>query len=89
MSYSFSENAVSKAELIAKVKERWADIVATQPMHELDRKPAIAVAEAFINMTREPKEAEKITISMWGSLSWQELDVIYGSGVNLTVSINS
>lgn len=56
MSYSFAITGASKAEAAAKVASEFDQVVANQPSHATDKDGAVAAANAFINLLREPRE---------------------------------
>lgn len=70
MSYSFSASGATKVEALDAVAMEINKVVSTQPMHEADRKGAMAAAEAFVGVLRDPVEGEVISVSMSGSLGW-------------------
>ena len=71
MSYSFAITGASKAEATAKVAAEFDQVVANQPSHAADKDGAVAAANAFINLLREPREGEQIAVNMYGSLGWE------------------
>lgn len=74
MSYSFAITGTSKADAAAKVAAEFDQVVANQPNHAADKDGAVAAANAFINLLREPADGEQVTVTMYGSLSWTHLD---------------
>lgn len=84
MSYSFSVQASSKKEAVEKVAAELEKVVASQPPHEADKQAAKTTAETFIGLLRDPKDGESITVSMNGSLSWQETGVFTGANVSVS-----
>lgn len=68
MSFSFNIRAKSKSEAIMKVDDGLANVVASQPIHGMDRVKAQAVAEAYINLVDDPGEGDALSVSVSGSL---------------------
>lgn len=72
MSYSFQAKGTTKAEAIAAVAAKLAEVVAQQPVHAADKDQALAAATAFINLL--PDDGEKdVSVSVGGSLGWNDL----------------
>lgn len=68
MSYSFSTQAPTKAEVKAKVRAEMAKVVEQQPIHTNDRQQAIAATEAFIDLLAEPAATHDVVVSVNGSI---------------------
>ena len=72
MSYSFSVQAPSKAEVLSKVEAELARVVDNQPIHAADQQQAQAAAAAFVALM--PDDATKdVYVSVSGSISWTGL----------------
>lgn len=82
MSYSFSAQAATKAELKSKVAEQLAAVVVAQPAHEKDQAPAQAAADAFIDLLLDDDTCDA-AISMSGSLTWNDAGTL---GVNVSLN---
>ncbi len=92
MSYSFGITGASKADAAAKVAAEFDQVVANQPSHAADKEAAVAAASAFINILREPRDGEQITVSMHGSLGWESASspvVFLSSNVGVSASITA
>jgi hypothetical protein len=89
MSYSFGVIGTSKADAMAKAAAEFDRVVANQPSHAADKEAAVAAASAFINILREPRDSEQVTVSMYGSLGWElaSSPVAFLSG-NIGVSVS-
>lgn len=88
MSYSFSERAATKDELMVRIKERLGEIVKQQPAHAVDRDQAEETARAFIGILRDFGPGEHCFIHMHGSVSHQDANGREWptSGVSVSVS---
>lgn len=91
MSYSFNVRAADKADACAKVAAELDKVVASQPIHQADRDPAQAAAEAFTALLGEPREGQEISVSVSGSASkWadgQQTETVTGAGVSISASL--
>lgn len=67
MSYSFSVRASSKSEAVVAIDAELAKVFASQPIHELDRATAQAVAESYLLMLRDEPGMD-VAVSMNGSV---------------------
>jgi hypothetical protein len=85
MSYSFSVTAKTKDEAGKKVEAELGKVVTSQSVHDADRQAAQDVAEAFIDVLRDPIESEVVGVSMSGSLGWQK----EGEFSNASVNVNA
>ncbi len=80
MSYSFSVKA-KRDDIMAKVDEQLAQVVANQPTHSKDVNAAADVVKSLLSVV----EDGLYNVSVSGSLSWREADVFIGA--NLSVSV--
>ncbi len=89
MSYSFSINALTKADAKSAVANNFADVVERQPIHAADKDAALAAAGAFIDMLTDPTEDQAINVSMHGSFIWSEPEPksFTGAGVGISASL--
>lgn len=71
MSYSFSVTAATKAEAKEKIAAEFDRVLASQPVHAVDRDAAQAAAEAFVEMLGEPIEGQHIAVTVYGSVGWR------------------
>ena len=87
MSYSFGVIKPTKEEAIEAVAVELDKVVATQPIHALDRDQALAAAGAFVRMLPDDP-AKDVNVSVSGSVSWQGVypDSHTISGANVSVS---
>lgn len=88
MSYSFAIVGTSKADASAKVAAEFDKVVTNQPSHAADKDAAVAAANAFIGLLREPRDGEQISVNMYGSLGWEgdyNAPIAFRSG-NVSVS---
>jgi hypothetical protein len=89
MSYSFSVKAATKAEAKQKVAEQFDVVVNGQPIHAADRDAAQAAANAFIDILGEPTEAEQVSVSVNGYVSWRGENNFVGANVSVGASLAS
>jgi hypothetical protein len=91
MSYSFSVKASTKAELPALVKAEFDKVVASQPPHVADRKAAEDAVTAFVGVVRDPAANESITVSVSGSVQWNDTParVFVGAGINISAYVGT
>lgn len=78
MSYSFSIRAATKSEAKALVAGELDKVLAQQPVHAADRAPALAAAEAFIDVLTDNEtteaDSQDIVVQVNGSVGWQHPD---------------
>jgi hypothetical protein len=72
MSYSFSARGATKQEAKDAAAAEFDKVVASQPIHAVDRAPALAAVGAFVDMLADSPKA--IYVSVSGSLGWQGED---------------
>lgn len=83
MSYSFSSQAATKAEVLKKVAAEFDHVVGQQPVHAADKEQVLAAVTAFVNLLRDDETLDVI-VSVTGSIYVPE------SGVqNAGISINA
>jgi len=87
MSYSFSIAADDKDGATTKVNAELGKVVVSQPYHAADKQAAADAAAAFIGVLRDPADSEAVSVSMSGSLSWQEEGSFTGASVNISAYI--
>ena len=85
MSYSFNVRGSSKSEVLEKVAEEMAKVVASQPVHEADQAQALAAADAFVSLV-EPVENLDYSVSVNGS-TYQVDGVLRGASVGVNVGM--
>ena len=90
MSYSFTARGKTKAEALAAVGAELDRVIIGQPIHAVDREPALAAVAAFVNVL--PDNADKeVSVSVSGSLSWTGIHpnshVINQAQVNVNASL--
>jgi hypothetical protein len=88
MSYSFSAQAATKADLKTKVAEQLAAVVLAQPVHAADQSQAQAAADAFIDLLSDDPTAH-LTISVSGSCwaAGSEKPGLNQAGVNISAML--
>lgn len=89
MSYSFAVTGASKAEAKEAVAAKFAEVVAGQPNHEVDRNAAVAAAGAFIDMLADTPEGFEVQVRVNGSLGWRADNEYYSAAVNIDASLRS
>lgn len=90
MSYSLVASGATKAEAKEDVIAQMKTVVEGQSVHAVDADEALAAAHAFIDLVRDPKDGEKVHVSLSGSLSWRgdgEEREFTGSSVNVGVHV--
>jgi hypothetical protein len=87
MSYSFSKRAATKPELLEKVVAELENIVAQQSIHSADRAQALLTAETFLAIVPEADDTQDYFISMHGSVSWKDGNVVIAASVGVSVSL--
>ena len=87
MSYSFSVRGASKNDVLAEAKSKFDEVVAGERMHERDRPAALAAAEAFVGMLRDPGDGEVVVLTMYGSVGWEAEGALLSSGVSVSASV--
>lgn len=77
MSYSFTVRADSKDQVKALVAEQLDLVIDQQPIHAADRAPALAAAEAYIDVLSDSEidaDSTEIVVQVNGSVGWQHPD---------------
>ncbi|WP_225031794.1 hypothetical protein [Paraburkholderia sp. XV] len=69
MSYSISFTVPTKAEAKARVASEMDAIVASQPLHRIDRDPVVAIAGSFIDLLRDD-DSKDVQVILSGYLSY-------------------
>jgi len=73
MSYSFSVRAATKAQALAAVTDKFAEVVLAQPVHAGDQQQALGCATVFIDLLMD--DGQDVLVSMNGSI-WKDQDGI-------------
>lgn len=79
MSYSFSVQAPTKEEAKQKVSLEFDRVLEGQPVHAADLPSARVAAAAFIDVLRDPTEAEEVKVRVNGWVSWRAEGEFYGA----------
>ena len=89
MSYSFSVDGSSKADVKQKIADSFASVVTNQPSHAADRDAAVAAGGAMVDILKDPAEDQEIHVQIHGSLSWQHdvPDVFTAASVGVSASL--
>jgi hypothetical protein len=87
MSYSFNKHAGSKAEVLALVAAALAEVVAQQPAHAADQAQALVATEAFVAIIPEPAADQDVSVSLHGSVSWRDDQVVLSAVVGVAVCL--
>lgn len=86
MSYSFSIKAATKAAALAAAAAKFdVEVVASQPVHKVDRDAALANARAHLDLIAEPADGEEVVLSMHGSVGG-DIDWTAGQARRLTTA---
>lgn len=88
MSYSFQVRAATKSEAKDKVAAKFKEVVAAQACHERDREPALAAANAMIDLLDDTAaEDREVSVMMSGYLSgrWVVSDVSSVTATSVSV----
>jgi hypothetical protein len=85
MSYSFQVSGATKAEAIAKVAEKLAEVVLAQPPHAADQAQAQNAVESFVDLLADD-ETQDVSVTVHGSL-WNSDAGILSANVNVTATI--
>lgn len=88
MSYSFTVLAATKAEAKSEVAKRFDDVVAAQPVHEIDRLAAQTAAGFFIDALEDRADAS-IRVQVHGSVSRRDAGrpAPYFTSANLGINV--
>lgn len=71
MSYSFSIITDNKDDATKQIREKFDEVVVSQPTHVADREAAVVAGQTLVRLLEDPKESEEIVIQMNGYLSWR------------------
>lgn len=71
MSYSFSVTADTKEDATRLIREKFDEVVVTQPTHAADKEAAVVAAQTLVRLLADPHEGDEIVVSMNGYLSWK------------------
>jgi len=85
MSYSFSVRGATKAQAIANVVEKFAEIVQAQPVHAEDQQQALGCATVFIDLLQED-DTQDVAVSMNGSI-WKAETGIRSTAVTVNATL--
>lgn len=89
MSYSFSVTAATKAEAKEKIAEEFDKVLASQPVHQVDRATTQAAAEAFVDMLVDPNEDQQVSVSVNGWVGWRAEGEFTSASGSVTASITA
>lgn len=75
MSFSFTVQAASKAEVEQRVDERFAAIIQGQPVHAADEPALKALTKAYLALLPDntPDDQKEYKLDLSGSLSWEHV----------------
>lgn len=79
MSYSFNVQAPTKEEAKIAVEAEFEKVLASQPVHAADLPAARIAAAAFIDVLKDPTEAEEVKVRVNGWVSWRAEGEFYGA----------
>ena len=79
MSYSFDVQAPTKAEAKAAIEAEFDKVLSSQPVHEADLPAARVAAAAFVEVLKDPTEAEQVKVRVNGWVSWRAEGEFYGA----------
>lgn len=87
MSYSFSVRGATIALALVAVGAEIDKVVAGQPVHEADKKQALAAAESFVKLLPED-DTKDVVVSMNGSVGgvWQGSNFVRLTSASVSVS---
>jgi len=68
MSYGFNVRAASKADAVSQIAVKLDEVVASQPIHDVDRAKAETLVGSFLELIEEPSDGQEISISLNGSI---------------------
>lgn len=71
MSYSFNVRGADRHEVDRLAALEFEKIVASQPMHEVDRNQARTAVHGFTQMLGTPTDGMELSVSVAGSISWE------------------
>lgn len=91
MSYSFSVAEATKEAAKQSIADAFDEMVKGQPVHSKDRDPAVAAAQAFVDVLGDPTDEQEVYVNMHGSLGWQHdaPDDITGAGLSISASLRA
>jgi hypothetical protein len=93
MSYSFSAKGATKHHALADAHQKFDEMVASQPVHKVDREAAFANLQKHMDLLPEAGTDEEVIVSMHGSvggdMDWSTGEVrrlsTAGSGCSVSV----
>lgn len=89
MSYSISAKGATKIIVLALLAAKFDQVIEAQPIHEKDKKAALATAEAMVNQLADDPDQD-VRVNLNGYLSWQGTDdnvTIISSSVNASAHL--
>ena len=87
MSYSIAIKASTKDEAKQKIAEQFDKVVENQLSHADDKSAALAAVNAFIDILTDVPPGHHISVSMNGSLSWNEPQKYTSASVGVNASV--
>lgn len=87
MSYSFTLRAASKAAALLAVRAKLDEVVAQQPVHQIDRQQAMQVAETMVALLPDD-DTRDVSVAMNGYVSgaWSGSELLALSSVAIGVN---
>lgn len=88
MSYSFTLRAATKALALAAIATKLDELVAQQPVHQVDRKQVQLVAETMVAVLPDD-DTRDVTVTMNGHVSgsWNGSDLLALGSVSVGFSV--
>ena len=83
MSYSFNATSSDKDSLAVAVRDKLAEVIQSQPLHEADADQAFEAANSLIKLLSEDA-ARELYCSMSGSI-WKNEAGVQSLGLNISV----
>ncbi|MCR4297491.1 MAG: hypothetical protein NUV75_01875 [Gallionella sp.] len=87
MSYSIFARGATKEQVMEKISAELEKIVVAQPIHSVDRWKAYETATEFLAMVPNETGDKEFYVSVSGSLSWSEWNVVTSASVNVNASL--
>lgn len=87
MCYSISARAATKEQVMQKVSAELEKVEAQQPIHKVDRWKAYETACEFLAMVPNDAGDKEFYVSVSGSLSWLEGNIVTSASVNVSASL--
>jgi hypothetical protein len=74
MSYSFEIKADTVPLATRDIRNKFDELVLSQPNHLADKEAAVEAAQAMTRILVDPKPGQEVYVHVNGSLSWTELE---------------